>query len=420
MKLCRTVSAGLLLIAVFASADTACRAQTADDSGIAGLVRLLGEVDDSQFQLDLLRGMLDGLRGRKQVEMPSRWPPIYAKLSASSHAEVRRQVLLLALQFDDPQALETLRATVATAGTPGFERVAALEALVQKRAPGLAPLLIRLLDDGSLRSAALKGLAVCNDPAAPPAVLGRYAQFSKSEKQGAIHTLASRRPYANALLDAMADETVPLEDVSAFTARQLRNLGDEQIVRRLKEVWGEVRQTSEDKQALIAKYRKLLTPAALRRAKPRQGRRVYDKTCAQCHKLFGEGVEIGPDLTGSNRADMQYVLENVADPSAVVAKGYQLTNVLTADGQLISGIVVEETDASLTLQATEERVVIAKEDIDERETPAISMMPEGQFDTLSNPEICDLIAYLASQSQVPLPPEPEAKVEPEPQVSVKQ
>ncbi len=74
-----------------------------------------------------------------------------------------------------------------------------------------------------------------------------------------------------------------------------------------------------------------------------------------------------------------------------------------------SGIVVEETDASLTLQATEERVVIAKEDIDERETPAISMMPDGQFDTLSNLEICDLIAYLASKSQVPLPPEPKAE-----------
>ncbi len=420
-------SSALLLIACLASAAAAYRAETSDDSGPAGLVGLLAEVDDAQFQLDLLTGMLDGLRGRKEVEMPPRWPAVYAKLGKSPNAEVRRQAMLLALKFNDPQALASLRKTVTDArpfgggsersptdGTPPRERLAALEALVEKRAPGLAPLLHGLLDDGPLRSAALKGLAACDDPATPRAVLGRYARFSRTEKQEAIHTLASRRTYARALLDAVGDDVVPAADVSAFTARQLRNLGDEQITRRLKEVWGEVRQTSKEKQALIAKYKRLLTKAALSRADLGQGRRVYDETCGKCHKLFGAGVDIGPDLTGSNRADLHYVLENVLDPGAVVAKGYRLTNVLTVDGRLIAGIIVAETNASLTLQTTEERVVIANEDIDERETPAISMMPDGQFDTLSDRQICDLIAYLASKSQVPLPPEKEAEAEPKP------
>ena len=203
MTLRRPISAVLLLIACFASAPAARRAETTDNAGLAGLVGLLAEVDDSQFQLDLLRGMLEGLRGRKEVEMPSQWPPVYAKLAASSHADVCRQALLLALKFNDPQALASLRNTATAAAAPQSERLAALEALVEKRGPGLAPLLHRLLDDAALRGAALKGLAVCDDPATPPAVLGRYARFNKAEKQGAIHTLASRRAYAHALLDAV-------------------------------------------------------------------------------------------------------------------------------------------------------------------------------------------------------------------------
>ena len=81
-------------------------------------------------------------------------------------------------------------------------------------------------------------------------------------------------------------------------------------------------------------------------------------------------------------------------------------------GRLMSGIIVEETDTNLTLQTTDERVVLAKEDIDERNTPAVSMMPEGQFDTLSDLQVCDLMAYLGSKSQVPLPPEPETESDP--------
>ena len=408
----RAISVPLLLFAFLSWTNLTSRPATADDAGLGGLVRLLAEVDDSQFQLDLLRGMLDGLRARKEVAMPAEWAAVYGKLSASSHTEVRRQALLLALKFNDPQALAELREAVQATDVPRADRLSALDALVEKRGAGLATLLIPLLDDRPMRRAVLKGLAASNDPATPPALLERYARFNNDEKQDAISTLASRRPYAHALLDAMADEVVPLEDVSAFTARHLRNMGDERIVRRLREIWGEVNQTSEEKQKLIAKYKALLKPAALRRADLSQGRLVYAETCGKCHKLFGEGYEIGPELTGSNRADMQYILENVADPNAVVAKGYQLTNILTARGRLLSGIVVEETESSLTLQGKEERYVIALEDVEERETPPVSMMPEGQLDPLSNRHICDLFAYLASKSQVPLPPETKKEAEP--------
>jgi mono/diheme cytochrome c family protein len=91
---------------------------------------------------------------------------------------------------------------------------------------------------------------------------------------------------------------------------------NDSLTKRINDVWGEVRETSEDSKAAIARYKSRLRPAALKRADLANGRRIYDATCASCHILFGEGGKVGPDITGSNRANLDYVLENLLDPSA--------------------------------------------------------------------------------------------------------
>jgi putative heme-binding domain-containing protein len=111
---------------------------------------------------------------------------------------------------------------------------------------------------------------------------------------------------------------------------------------------------------------------------------------------------VGPDLTGSDRASAIYILENVLDPSAAVSRDYTVTNVAMNDGRLISGIVREQNDASLVIQTANERIVVPREDIDAIKPSTASMMPEGQLETLSDQEIRDLFAYLASTSQVPV------------------
>jgi putative heme-binding domain-containing protein len=223
------------------------------------------------------------------------------------------------------------------------------------------------------------------------------------EKQDAINTLASRPSYALALLTAIERKQVPRADVSAFTARQLKDLRDRRVTEKLDKVWGQIRQTSAEKKNLITKYKALLTPQVLAGANLSQGRAVFNRTCYQCHTLFGAGNKVGPDLTGSNRSDLHYVLENLIDPSAAIADDYRLTNILTTDGRLIAGIIVEETARAVTVQTATERLVLAKSDIEERRRLPISMMPEGQIEQLSFAELRDLVGYLASKEQVPLP-----------------
>lgn len=128
-----------------------------------------------------------------------------------------------------------------------------------------------------------------------------------------------------------------------------------------------------------------------------RGRAVFARTCGSCHQLHGEGGGIGPDLTGSNRGDLDYLLANLLDPSGVVGRDYQLTTVLTQDGRSLAGIVVRETPASLVLQTPTERLTVPLADVEERHLSPQSLMPENQLGQLPPDEARDLIAYLRHQ-----------------------
>jgi putative heme-binding domain-containing protein len=390
------------LLAVCLLIRASVRADEAPDLG--PLVKVLAEVDDAGFQLDLLKGIRDGLRGRKSLPTPDGWPAVYAKLRKSPNQEVRELSRVLALIFGDAQALTSLRATMLDRTAEPQSRREALEVLVEKRAANLAPTLQGLLDDRNLRGSAIRGLAAYDDAKTPTALLAHLDSFSDKRRLDAVATLSSRPKYATALLSAVGAGKFKRHEISAFTARQLYDLGDEDIRKQLAKVWGEIRQTSKAKKALIAKYKAALTPKALKKASLNRGRLVFSRTCMKCHIMFGEGGKIGPDLTGSNRANLDYVLQNVLDPSASIGKGYQLTNVISADGRLVAGIVIEETAAAVTLQTVNEKVVLPRGDIETMKASPISMMPEGQFDKLSKDDVRDLVAYLASPLQVFLPP----------------
>jgi putative heme-binding domain-containing protein len=141
----------------------------------------------------------------------------------------------------------------------------------------------------------------------------------------------------------------------------------------------------------------------LKQADLSHGRATYAKTCGACHQLHGEGGKIGPDLTGSNRADLDYLLANLLDPSAIVGRDYQTTIVITDDGRSIAGIVVQETPTSVTLQTPTERVTVSLDEIESRVLSPQSLMPENQLAQLALEAARDLVAYLRHPTQVPLP-----------------
>ena len=111
--------------------------------------------------------------------------------------------------------------------------------------------------------------------------------------------------------------------------------------------------------------------------------------------MYGEGGTIGPDLTGSNRANLEYLLGNVLNPNAEVQDAYKLALVATRDGRTFSGNVIAENDRQITLRMVgRDNAVISKSEIQSREVTAVSMMPTGLLDSLTDREAIDLVAFL--------------------------
>lgn len=367
------------------------------------LVRVLAATNDAAVQRDVVSGMVEALQGRRRVAEPAGWPAVYAKLEASRDRVVREKGLILSVLFDDPRALADLRAAISDTKAEADWRRFALQTLVDKRPADLAAVLTGALDDAVLRGSALRGLAACDETNTPKLILTRYARLNDAEKVDAVATLSSRPSFALALLDAIERGTVARRDLSSFTARQLLAMKDPKLTERLTAVWGSVRAPSKDKVALLARYKDIASVEAQQVADRSHGRQVFSKTCATCHTLFNEGAKIGPDLTGSQRANAEYVLSKLLDPSSAVASDYQVTLIVTKSGRSITGIIKEETDKVLAVQTANELVRVPKSDVEERTKLKQSMMPEGLLNDRSDAEIRDLLAYLAGSAQVPLP-----------------
>jgi putative membrane-bound dehydrogenase-like protein len=370
------------------------------------LAMLVGAIDQTanpSRRLRILRGLGLALQGRRHAKMPESWPCVFGSLSADPHPELRALAVALGTTFGDPQAIAILRTTLDDNRSPTDRRLEALAALVRVRVPELVPTLHRLVRfHPNLRAEALRALAAYDDSMTPEIILRTYPDLDAAQKRDALATLAARPAYAAALLDAVAAKTVPSADLSAELIRNLGNLKDEQINKRIAEVWGAVRDTPADKAKLIDQYRAIIRRGYSDRPDPMLGRAVYAKTCGQCHMIFGNGPTIGPDLTGSNRADLEYVLSNVLDPSALVGKDYQATIVALSDGRTLTGIIEAEDDSSLTLATATETLVLPKADIEERQLTDQSLMPEDQWANLKDHDIRSLVAYLASPTEVPL------------------
>ena len=131
-----------------------------------------------------------------------------------------------------------------------------------------------------------------------------------------------------------------------------------------------------------------------------RGRELFRGSCGACHQLFGTGGEIGPHLTGGY-TDLEYLLQNIIDPNAVIGLDYQLVYITLKDGSLQAGIISAENESTLTLKApgAPAPVVIAKDQIKTRVVSPNSLMPEGLLNGLEEPDVRSLFLYLRQTSE---------------------
>lgn len=355
---------------------------------------------DPEFDAQVVLGMSEALAGWRKATEPENWSALKGRLHGSQDPAVRSALQNLSILFGDGRTTGELMKVAADRGASRELRQAALQSLVDARAEGIKELCLSLLSERFLNNVAAAGLARENDPAVGDALVKAYKRFHPFDRSNVVSILTSRPAWATALLEAVAAKQIDRTEISAFQARQIASHNEAAVDRLLKEHWGEVRASSAEKQALMASLRTAFTPEALAAANKLEGRAIFQKSCSSCHKLFGAGGNLGPDLTGAQRSNMDYLLENIVDPSAVVTKEFRATILLLDDGRVLTGLVTNQTENVVTLATQNETFKIATDEITQMKQSGVSTMPDGLLDQLSEHQRLDLFAYLQSQEQV--------------------
>ena len=358
-----------------------------DDNQLKPLIAALGE--KSGVQATLLNGLLAGMDGNMDVKEPANWTQVYRRLQ--SDAKLSAMADEVAQNFGNAEVAKKMMAVIKSPSTTLDEKKNAIQRLSAKQNQELSKMLPALLQDQSLRSAAIKAIAAYESYELGRLLGDNYSDFTVEEQQETIRTMASRPVYGKILARNLQRGIVSRKDIPAHVVLQLRAVLGNGFV----EIWGPIDDISQTLQTAYKKYQNLLTNEAISKANLREGKVVFERVCAACHMLHGEGGNIGPDITGSNRTNTTYLLSNILDPSGDVQEDYKLVVITTRDGRTYSGNIIAENDRSITLRIVgQEPINISKSQIQSRDVSEKSMMPEGLLNNLADQEVLDLFAYL--------------------------
>ncbi len=339
--------------------------------------------------VSLMEGMINGMEGRTDLKPPSSWQNVFALLKKRNDKSAQLAVEISELFGDKQAAQRSLLTLKNKKATPG-QRRKALGALTAQQHKELLAELPALLEDPQIRIDAIKSIAAFDDEKLGTLLIKKYKGFSAAEKTTAIQTLSSRPRYGWALTQAIKNNVISKNEVPANVARQLRRVVGSGFV----EVWGPIDDTPLDKKE-FTKYQNLLSEKTAKFADIKHGQNLFQKTCGSCHKMYGQGGNIGPDLTGSNRSNLDYLLFNILSPSEEIQDAYKLVVITTRDGRAYSGNIIAENQRQVTIRVVgQDAVVLNKSSIQSREVTPVSMMPQGLLSTLKEKEIVDLITYI--------------------------
>ena len=353
----------------------------------------------TRVRADVLRGMEEALRGRNRAKMPTEWESVVSAMRRNGTAAEKELVRDLSVLFGDGRARDALLEIAADVDAEASARRSALTSLLRNPSDDLLPHLKVWVNDRVISRETVQGLAHFDGPGISNRLITHWKR-NNANRSVAIDSLVSRPSHASDLLDAIDAGTIPPDAISPYQARQINNLGDEKLSHRLSELWGDVRESPEEKLRELEKWKAVLTPQRIADANPHNGKAIFAKQCATCHQLYGDGKNIGPNLTGSDRHNLDYLLTNMIDPSAVVPAAYRMTLFLLDDGRVVSGVVSAETQRSVTIETPEGQIALDKEAITQRKPTDVSLMPEGQLEPLGETAVSDLVAYLMSSGPV--------------------
>jgi len=354
----------------------------------------------SDHRRAILSGLSQALDGWLKVEAPGSWERSRKALLELEDPETRKLVERVGIVFAGKRGLEDLRSVAGSGRFDTATRNRAIRTLAAANDEKSWPILKRLVGDNKVGPAAIRAIAGYPREDAADFLLQRVRGIHSNIRGVVIEALAERPRHARKLLAAAGKGALPQGLLTPYLIRQIQLFGDPEIDKLLRKVFPAVALIGADRLASIAKWSEELAPERLEKADPARGRKLFAETCGACHRMFGEGGTAGPELTGAQRGELGYWLENILDPSGIVPQNFRMSVVRLKDGRVLTGVLGLERGRTITLRTPKEEVLVDRSLVAEVKPTELSLMPDGLLEQLKPEQVRDLVSYLMSPAQV--------------------
>ena len=342
----------------------------------------------------LMQSMAEAYKGRTIEKVPDALRKAAALVGDSQRVRMLKIRLGLASESEILAAVQSL-------GT--VEKPAeVIEALGLAKYDAAQPALLDIARSDrriGVRKNAVQALQHFSNPEIAIEIIRSWSRFKIDAglRAGALELLSRRKSWSGELVKAVEQGAVARTDVPFDDVERVRK-HDTALDERATKLWGRTRQTPTELQQRIAAVSKIIADS---RGDAARGKQLFATTCGTCHKLHGEGQAIGPDLTGYERDNLGFLLQSIIDPNAGIREEYTNFELETTDDLLLTGYIVERSANAVTIEdAQQGRVTIPQNRIKSLQASALSRMPEGLLDAMSEDQVRDLFAYLRSSRQI--------------------
>lgn len=366
-----------------------------NELGFAACARLLAAAKKPEQQHRMLVALGQSLQGRRLEKIPEE---LAGQLTHLWKHDTTDEALIRVLgAFGNRAALARALSLARDSRVPERIRLSMFGVLGDFGYVACIPELLKLVDDKQpepIQAAVMEAMRRFAGEEIGREVLAKYPTMTESLRTKARNLLFSRGSWALPFLQDLKQGKYQAKAVPMDEVKRLALLQDEEVNGLVRNLWGNVQgSTSEERLAEVRRFNNDLRAA---KGNPIEGRAMFDKHCRKCHRLFGEGKEIGPDLTYANRKDTQYLLVNIVDPSSTVRKEYSSYVLRTRNGRILTGLLVEQTPATVTIQDENERTTVSRSEVDLLKESSLSPMPEKILNDLRPSQLRALFSYLQS------------------------
>ncbi len=399
-------SIGLLVCAwSSASAQEVPAKPTSSLAGSIKIVKLLWKSNPQSAATTLSKSLAVALERDQQSELADALTPLKDLLeqSIATESDPRFGVSLAGLAIvnrSDAATLQKLKSVIEKGDLDTLELLVKTWFVIDPEA-AFQFLATSLGQPSKSQSVVLQTALATDRNRAATVILAQWQKLPREQQFVLIEPLSTQAATMLKLVEAVKAGVIDKELVNTNQLRKWQSSGNAPLTAAIESVWGRIRESdNEERQKLVQKRIQLLrgknSQGAVSQGSVARGQLVFNRVCAQCHQLHGNGQEVGPSITNNGRGNLDQLVSNILDPSLVIGNAFQARTVLTVDGEVVAGLVVADDERFLRIKVQGGKVLEfdKSKDIEQVKVSDKSLMPDGLEEQMTEQEFIDLIALL--------------------------